>query len=181
MEIFLNGINQGGSGGGGGGGITSETFPVHFSYMELSKIFTSQSIGWVTERNNTADYMYTCGGYETATASLQSGIAYLEMPIPDAATGFAPTGFSMAIVGSATGVEDCKLDVVLYTTTPSGTNANIIYTDYARNVNAVNVPQVLNISPTGAFASGRLVAALTFYSKSSKSIKILGGSANFVS
>lgn len=158
---------------------TYETFHVPFTYMDMSKIYTSEAIGWVVERNNTSGYLYTCGGYESASASLVSGQAYFDLVTPNIATGFAPTGFEITIVGNDTSSANCKLDVILYTTSPSGTSANVVYTEYAKTVAATNTPETLNIVPTGAFAAGRLVAELVFYSKSSKSIKILGGSAHF--
>ena len=152
---------------------------VPFSYMDMSKIYTSQAIGWVVERNNTAGYLYTCGGNESASASLVSGQAYVDLVTPPTATGFAPTGFEITIVGSDTSAANCKLDVLLYTTSPSGTSSNVVYRQYAKTVATINTPETLYISPTGAFAAGRLVAELVFYSKSSKSIKILGGSAHY--
>ncbi len=181
MEIYKDGIKVGGDGSGGGAGITSESFPVDFSYMQLSKCFTSGSIGWVTERNNTSGYLYTCGGYESASASLQSGQAYIELPIPAGATGFGGTGFQLAFVANNTGVSQCKMDIKLYTTADIGGTSNLIYTESNFGAATANVPEVKNIVPTGAFSAGRLVAELTFYSINSKSIKILGGTANFVS
>lgn len=156
-----------------------DTVSVPFSYMDMSKIYTSQAIGWVVERNNTAGYLYTCGGNESASASLVSGQAYFDLVTPTTATGWAPTGFEMTIVGSNVTGTECKLDVILYTTSPSGNSSNVVYTQYAKTVAAANTPETMYISPTGAFAAGRLVAELVFYSKSSKSIKILGGSAHF--
>ena len=54
------------------------TVSVPFSYMDMSKIYTSQAIGWIVERNNTAGYLYTCGGNESASATLVSGQAYFD-------------------------------------------------------------------------------------------------------
>lgn len=152
---------------------------VPFSYMDMSKIYTSQAIGWIVERNNTAGYLYTCGGNESASATLVSGQAYFDLVTPTTATGWAPTGFEMTIVGSNVTGTECKLDVILYTTSPSGTSSNVVYTQYAKTVAAANTPETMRISPTGAFTAGRLVAELVFYSKSSRSIKILGGSTHF--
>lgn len=159
---------------------TYDTFHVPFTYMDMSKLYTSGAIGWVVERNNTSGYLYTCGGYESASASSQSGNAYFDISIPSSATGFAPTGMSIAIVANQTGVADCKLDINLYTTNSVGASSNRIYAQTNIGLTTANVPEVINIVPTGVFAAGRLVAELVFYSKSSKSVKVLGGNANFL-
>lgn len=159
---------------------TYNTFHVPFTYMDMSKLYTSGAIGWVVERNNTGGYLYTCGGYESASASFQSGNAYIDIATPSSATGFAPTGFSVTLVGSQTGVVDCKLDINLYTTNSVGASSNRVYAQTSIGMTTANVPQVVNVVPTGVFAAGRLVAELVFYSKNSKSIKVLGGNANFL-
>ncbi len=58
--------------------------------------------------------------------------------------------------------------------------ATKISTLTGQTVSSINVPQVISITPTGVFSGKRLTIELTFFSKSSKSIKVLGGEAQFV-
>lgn len=154
--------------------------PSVFGYMQMSQVTTSGSIGWLPERNNTAGYLYTCGGYETASSTMQSGQAYIEVDTPSLTTGLnTGASVSVAIVGSSTSIAECYLNVEMYSVSQVGV-ATKISTLTGQTVSSINVPQVISITPTGVFSGKRLTIELTFFSKSSKSIKVLGGEARFV-
>lgn len=159
---------------------TKNYIPSVFGYMQMSQISTSGSIGWIPERNNTAGYLYTCGGYETASSTMQSGQAYIEVDTPSLATGLdTGASVSVAIVGSSTSIAECYLNVEMYSVSQVGA-ATKIFTLTGQTVSSANVPQIISMTPTGVFSGERLTIEFTFFSKSSKSIKVLGGEAQFV-
>lgn len=157
---------------------TSDPVYEQFGHMNLSPLSTSGSIGWVARRNVTSGYMYSCGGYESASSTMQSGQAYVEIVRPELATGIE--SLSLLMEAGATGITGCYFDAKLYSQGSTGVTEDVIYQGTGLYASAANTPQLFTLTPTGLFDGSRLNLELTFYSKSSLSVKLVNGQVKFL-
>ena len=157
---------------------TSDPVYEQFGHMNLSPLSTSGSIGWVARRNVTSGYMYSCGGYESASSTMQSGQAYVEIVRPEIATGIESV--SLLMEAGATGVTGCYFDAKLYSQGSTGVTEDVIYQGTSLYLSAANTPEIFTLTPTGLFNGNRLNLELTFYSKNSLSVKLINGQVKFL-
>lgn len=162
-----------------------------FSYMQLSKCYTTGSLGWITQEVSGADYYFSAGGYESGLATLQNGTAYIELVLPPGATEFATTAaIELYLIGSSLLNTEAKYDMTIYVTKAGVTGKTNVYTAAGQVVGSTTVPTLISLNKanlitdltTAGLTTGsrRIVIELEFYSKSSKSIKLLQGAVNLI-
>lgn len=122
--------------------------------------------------------MYSCGGYESASATMQSEQSYVEIVRPDLATGLESV--SLLMEAGATGIASCYFDAKLYSQGSTGLTQDVIYQGTGLYVGATNAPEIFTLTPTGDFGGDRLALELTFYSKNSLSVKLINGQIKFL-
>lgn len=172
-SIFVDGVPTAPRANGG---------TIAFNYMNLSKIFTNGSIGWVTEERDSTR-KFSAGGFESSDASLQNGTSYIDLVSPFYASNYADTAFEFTFIGNSTTNTECKLDINIYQSDNDMSNATHIYTQTAYVVSSSTEPVALTIARgdlLSAFAKRRITIQLEFYSKSNKSIKLISGSCNYI-
>lgn len=161
-----------------GGGAAGGTIP--FNYMQLSKAFTS-SLGWTT-RELDLTYMFTSGGYSSASASLVNGDAWITLPFPAGATGFHPSKpFEISFVSTSNSTANCKVDINVYRSVQHQA-PQLIYTNSGFCPPVADVVATLSATFSEAWDGGydRMVLKLTFYSKNNENIQLIDGGFHFI-
>lgn len=153
--------------------------------MNLSKCFTTGQIGWTAEEED-INYCYSAGGYETSASGLHSGTAWLDLVVPYGATGFAPTGcVDITFVADTGNSALNKLDITFLTSNGNMTSNSTRFTTGSWCPTGVGVPQVFSLNESELLNSSlsghsRAKFKIEWYSASGYSVKMIGGSINFV-
>ncbi len=170
---------------------TSYTASTPFSYMMLTKGFTTGTIGWTTDQLTFSPMTTSYGGFVSSdTASLKSCISYIELWIPPDATNFRSAGcINFSILTSESATTNNKVDVSIYQSTSSYGSPTLLKTLTGLTSTNATTPYLTTLNKFGhgsgtelvsAFGGSILTFKFTFYSFNSKFSALLSGNVNYV-